>query len=71
MVGGALVGVQAGARAVKALNHEAAVQLFGHAIPAVDFWLSLAYTTLLAASGLWMLRDARLRPTSSPLGSVR
>lgn len=68
MVGGALVGVQAGARAVRALNHEAAVQFFGRSIPAVDFWLSLAYTVLLAGTGLWMLRDARIRPTSSPLG---
>lgn len=67
MLGGGLVGVEAGADAVTALHRMGRVQVLGHSFFAAQLGISLGYLLLLSVVAFWMLRDARNRPANAPL----
>jgi uncharacterized membrane protein YfcA len=67
MLAGGLMGVQVGAQALVGLEGLGTIPLWGRPVPAAQYWLSICYTIVLTAIGIWMLRDSRLRPANAPL----
>jgi len=56
MLGGALLGVSAGARTVSYLSHLGSIDVWGRELPAARFWISGAYIVVLTAAAVFMIR---------------
>jgi uncharacterized protein len=59
MLGGALIGVRAGADLVNYLGQYGQVDILGHTAPAVKLWVSAFYIILLGSVSVFMLVDSR------------
>jgi uncharacterized membrane protein YfcA len=72
MLGGTVLGVDAGARALGALAHAGTVRIGTHAIPVVSLVLELTYAALLIAVASLFWRQGRARAVEpDPLDYVR
>src|SRR5205814_7409001 len=54
MLGGALLGVSAGARIVSYLSHLGSIDVWGRELSAARFWISCAYIFVLTAVAVFM-----------------
>ena len=59
MLGGSLLGVGVGAQTVSYLNQKGLLHIEGHIVPAVQFWIAVAYVVVLCFVSATMIRDAR------------
>jgi uncharacterized membrane protein YfcA len=76
MLGGALLGVRAGAELVGYLASRGIIEVAGRSIPAVKFWIAVFYVITLTGVAVSMLLDTGYsagadQPKSGPLSRIR